>query len=142
VTAVLVCGSRTFADRDTLNGILDALDMGSEFLWLIHGDATGADKLAAFWAERHGFPEEAIVAYPADWEVHEDTPGAAIRIRKNGDRYNAWAGGQRNQRMLDEGKPDLVVAFIDKPLARSYGTCDMVSRARKAGVKTIVVEVQ
>lgn len=39
------------------------------------------------------------------------------------------AGPIRNQRMLDEGKPDLVVAF---PGGR--GTADMVRRAKAAGV--------
>jgi hypothetical protein len=39
------------------------------------------------------------------------------------------AGPIRNQRMIDEGKPDLVIAF---PGGR--GTADMVSRAKKAGI--------
>lgn len=45
------------------------------------------------------------------------------------------AGPIRNQRMLDEGKPDLVVAFPgDK------GTADMVRRARTASLE--VLEIQ
>jgi hypothetical protein len=42
------------------------------------------------------------------------------------------AGPIRNQRMLDEGKPDLVIAF---PGGR--GTADMVRRAREAGVEVV-----
>lgn len=127
---VLVCGSRTFNDQSIVDRILDGLDGGDgatcgDFLWLIHGAARGADTLAAFWAERRGFPEEAILAFPADW-----------------DRYGKSAGYLRNQQMLDEGQPDLVVAFVDKPLAKSKGTTMMVDIARQAGVKTIVVEVQ
>jgi hypothetical protein len=39
------------------------------------------------------------------------------------------AGPIRNQAMLDEGRPDLVVAFPGH-----HGTADMVRRARAAGV--------
>lgn len=36
--------------------------------------------------------------------------------------------------MLDEGKPDLVLAFVDKPLDQSKGTAHMVRIATEAGV--------
>lgn len=42
--------------------------------------------------------------------------------------------------MLREGKPDLVVAFLDKPLSLSAGTADMVYRARQAYVETLIVD--
>jgi hypothetical protein len=44
-------------------------------------------------------------------------------------KHGRAAGPIRNQRMLDEGKPDLVVAF---PGGR--GTADMIRRAERAGV--------
>lgn len=40
-------------------------------------------------------------------------------------------GGSRNQQMLDEGKPVIVLAF---PTPNSKGTWDMVRRAKLAGV--------
>ena len=55
-------------------------------------------------------------------EPYEIPPGEWDEIGKK-------AGPLRNQRMLDEGKPDLVVAFPG-----SGGTKDMVRRAVKAGV--------
>jgi hypothetical protein len=58
------------------------------------------------------------VVYPADWAKH----GRA-------------ASPIRNQQMLDEGRPNLVVAF---PGGR--GTADMVRRARSAGVEVIEVD--
>jgi hypothetical protein len=123
---LLACGSRTFEDGSIVEAILDGIDsIDSRVQFLIHGAARGADTHAAFWAERQGFPEEAILAFPADWE-----------------KYGKRAGYVRNQQMLDEGHPDLVVAFVDKPLAESKGTAMMVDIARKAGVKTITVEVQ
>ena len=83
---------------------------------IISGGAKGADSMAEDWAIVHwcSFKE-----YKADWNKH----GKA-------------AGPIRNQQMLEEGKPDLVVAF---PGGR--GTADMVKRAREAGVKVIEVEV-
>lgn len=46
------------------------------------------------------------------------------------------AGGIRNKQMLNEGKPDLVIAF---PTENSKGTWDMVRRAKRAGIETVVV---
>jgi hypothetical protein len=39
--------------------------------------------------------------------------------------------------MLDEGKPDLVLAFHEN-IDESKGTRDMVHRARGAGVKVVI----
>lgn len=112
---ILVCGGRTFADARLLAVTL--LRVTAEpgetraraGTVIIHGDARGADRLAAMWGLKQELPVE---AYPADWTAHG---------RK--------AGPLRNHRMLIEGRPDLVVAF---PGGR--GTADMVARARKAGV--------
>lgn len=82
---------------------------------IISGMAKGADSLAIDWAVVNWLRWE---EYPADWETH----GKA-------------AGLIRNQQMLDEGKPDLVVAF---PGGR--GTADMIRRAEKAGVEVIKID--
>ncbi len=57
-----------------------------------------------------------VQAYPAQWH-----------------QYGRAAGPLRNQEMLTDAKPDLVLAF-HRNLARSRGTADMVRRARAAGV--------
>ena len=44
-------------------------------------------------------------------------------------------------RMLEEGRPHLVVAFFGVPQQLSRGTANMVAQARKAGLPVIVVEV-
>lgn len=110
---VLVCGWRDYADKQYLWSVLDGFGP-PEITEVISGMARGADSFAAEWAERFGFP---LHKFPADWDKH----GRA-------------AGPIRNQQMLDEGKPDLVLAF---PGGR--GTADMISRARKAGVEVRVV---
>jgi YspA, cpYpsA-related SLOG family len=106
---VLVCGGRSFDDLPLLDRTLDELHAGRPITTVIHGGAAGADTMAHFWAGAAGVP---IDVYLARWKEH----GKA-------------AGPIRNQRMLDEGKPDLVVAF---PGGR--GTADMIRRAERAGV--------
>ena len=85
---------------------------------IIEGGASGVDKQAASWARVH---DVELVTFPADWQAH----GKA-------------AGPIRNQQMLDEGQPDLVVAF---PIAGSRGTLDMIRRAERAGVAVRIVDV-
>ncbi|MBN8978812.1 MAG: DUF2493 domain-containing protein [Rhizobiales bacterium] len=118
-TRVLVCGGRDFNDRELLDRTLRFIDRHRGPIGtIIHGAAPGADTLAATWAKDVALDVAGeILAFPADWKQH----GRA-------------AGPIRNQRMLDEGKPDLVVAF---PGGR--GTADMVARARKAGIKVMEV---
>jgi hypothetical protein len=108
---VLVCGGRDFgATREERLLLRDTLDRLGAIQVLIEGGAHGADRLAAEWAA--AAHSVSLVTFPARWQEH----GKA-------------AGPIRNQQMLDEGKPDLVLAF---PGGR--GTADMVSRARRAGV--------
>jgi len=102
---VLVCGGRDYNDRETVGRVLSNLNPSL----VIEGGATGADRLARLWAAR---TTTDVDTYEADWRTH----GKA-------------AGPIRNQRMLDEGKPDLVVAF---PGGR--GTADMIRRAEAAGM--------
>lgn len=82
---------------------------------VISGGARGADFLARCYAKYCGWEYQEFLA---DWK-----------------KYKAAAGPIRNQWMLDEGKPDLVIAFPG-----GKGTADMVSRARKAGVRTVEIE--
>lgn len=113
MSRVLVCGGRDYADYGTFCWHMHNIGQGG-IECVIHGAAPGADGLAARWAKEVGIP---VKAYPAAWNIH----GPA-------------AGPIRNQQMLDEGKPDLVIAF---PGGR--GTADMVRRAKAAGVKVVEV---
>jgi YspA, cpYpsA-related SLOG family len=106
---IIVCGGRNYDDRDQLFRILDAAHLMNPIILLIHGDASGADTLAKEWALKN---DVFCQAYPADWE------GLGRR-----------AGPIRNQQMLSEGKPHLVVAFPG-----GKGTADMIKRAEIAGV--------
>lgn len=108
---VLVCGGRDYNDHAAVTRTLSLYDPLTSIL--IHGGAPGADAHAADHATDEAW--EAIFVFPARWG-----------------RYSTKAGPIRNQRMIDEGKPDVVVAF---PGGR--GTADMVRRAEKAGVTVV-----
>lgn len=113
---VLVCGGRDFADANLLDRTLNEIHEKTPISCIIEGGATGADALAFRWASTGN--RVGTELYAAEWSTHG---------RK--------AGPIRNQRMLDEGKPDLVVAFPG-----GKGTADMVAKARRAGVRVMVVE--
>ncbi len=107
---VLVCGSR---DYDSYSIMEQRLKFLPPSVVIIEGECKGADIMARRIAKRLGFE---VLPFPADW-----------------DRYGDAAGPIRNQQMLDEGKPDRVLAFCGR-LDKTIGTRDMVRRARKAGL--------
>ncbi|KKL09598.1 hypothetical protein LCGC14_2564270, partial [marine sediment metagenome] len=84
---------------------------------IIEGGARGADKIAREIAIEL---EIDVMEYPAEW-----------------DKYGEGAGPIRNQQMLDEAYPNLVLAF---PLPDSRGTWDMIRRARAAGIEVKIIE--
>lgn len=110
---VLVTGGRHYDDGSTLFRVLGEIHASQKITMIIHGDASGADRLASEWAEVNDVPVE---AFPADWK-----------------QYGSAAGPIRNREMLAR-KPDLVVAF---PGGR--GTADMVRQAKAAGVRVVIV---
>lgn len=112
---VLVCGGRDFTDTVfVVNSLFRLEEDYGDFSVVIHGGAPGADTEAGVFAKMRHAKE---IVFRANWKKH----GKA-------------AGPIRNQRMLDEGQPALVVAF---PGGR--GTADMVRRARASGVPVIEV---
>ena len=107
---VLICGGRNFCDVERFEAFM-ADYVGSDIV-IIQGGARGADRMAKNWAAGHFMISE---TYEADWN-----------------KYGRKAGYIRNQQMLDEGKPDLVIAF---PGGR--GTRMMIDLAEEAGVKVL-----
>jgi|SRR6266536_346003 len=119
---VLICGSRDWTDKYAISCVLNGYRSDEIGITVINGGARGADSIAKWWADVNQEPRE---TYPADWKQH----GKA-------------AGLIRNQRMLEEGKPDVVWAFVTKPLEESRGTHDMVRRAKAAGIPVYVVHTE
>ena len=102
---VLIFGSRTFDDRESLYRIMDDHDRNKKISVVIEGEAPGADTLGREWAKARGIKVE---KFPADWE-----------------RYGKAAGPIRNRQMISEGKPDMAVGFVDKPLMYTKGSKNM-----------------
>jgi hypothetical protein len=73
------------------------------------------------------------------WSTANDVP--VLAFAANWTKYGKRAGFLRNTQMLEEGKPDVVWAFVDKDLSESKGTKMMVDIARKGGVPCYVVQV-
>lgn len=126
---VLVTGSQTWTDYRRVYRAL--ADVSARFpdkpITLIHGDARGADRLAATAAKRLGW---GVKPFPCDWSVRPDTPPWAVRRRHDGHAYDVRAGQLRNLVMLDR-RPDLVVAFHR---AGSPGTLHCVREAERRGL--------
>lgn len=95
---VLVCGGRDYKDFATVRAWLDPMPISV----VIEGGASGADLMARNWAVQNGVPVE---TFDAEWEKH----GRA-------------AGPIRNRRMLEEGKPDVIVAFPGGRGTSQYGS--------------------
>jgi len=105
----LVCGGRHFRSWGEVWRALNKLHKKYPITCLISGGCTGADTFAAEWADQTSIPKQ---IYKADWAIGPE------------------AGPLRNQQMLVDGKPDIVVAFKG-----GRGTADMMRRAQNAGVR-------
>lgn len=127
---VLICGGRDWANPEKLPegyqhlaaemkqqsfDFLDELHEARNITVVIEGEARGADTIAREWAESRGITVE---KYPADWK-----------------RYGKAAGPIRNKQMLEEGKPDFVVAFPG-----GTGTDNMKTHAKYAQLEVIEYE--
>ena len=114
VKRILVTGSRSFRDKDTLELILKpALESNS---FLVTGGASGPDKFAEnFWrVNQAGFQ-----IFLADWE-----------------RYGKQAGMLRNNEMIKSGI-DQVYAFWD---GQSKGTKNSIDLGKSYGAEVIIHE--
>jgi hypothetical protein len=111
---VLVCGGRDYKLAKFLYSVLDNLARHEVVDCIIEGDAPGADRMAGYWAKKNRVD---LKIFQPNWE-------------KDG----RAAGPRRNQRMLEIGKPDLVIAFPRDSGKFGGGTLDMIQRAERAGV--------
>lgn len=113
---VLICGDRGWTDEAPILGFLQTLNPTKDII--IEGGARGADRIAGLAAAKLGFT---YYEFPAQWR-----------------QFGKAAGPIRNEQMLAEGKPDLVVAFHDD-IEQSKGTKHMLKIAKKAGVSCMIV---
>jgi hypothetical protein len=111
---VLVCGGRSFTDTAFIHAELDRLHRIHGFALVIEGDARGVDRIAGEWARRRGIE---LIEYPANWQ-----------------RDGRHAALIRNEHMLTDGRPDLVIAFPG-----GSGTSHTCWKAEQAGITVISI---
>lgn len=107
---VLICGSRYWKNYERMFNVVTSL---GKIDMIIEGDAKGADKRGRQVAEALNIP---CLTFFAGWAIYGDA-----------------AGPIRNKRMLEEGKPNIVLAFHDN-LKNSKGTANMIQLALERGV--------
>lgn len=107
---VLICGSRDFNDYKLINSFVQSLP---DETVLIEGEARGADSIARDAAIKRGLRVE---KFPADWQ-----------------KYGKKAGILRNYDMLQEGKPNIVVAY-STDIKNSKGTKNMLEQSIKVDI--------
>lgn len=115
---VLVYGGRDFgktkSERGTFMAVMELIHSVTPISVVIEGEAPGADDLAKRWA---GWKGVSVEPYPARW-----------------DELGHRAGPERNQRMIDQGRPDLAVQ-----MPGGTGTADMAKRVLAAGIDRVLV---
>ncbi len=118
----LVCGGREYADAEHVREVLLHHIPDPRQVWVLHGNAPGADTLAHLECLRRGIP---VLSMPALWDVEGRS-----------------AGPKRNERMrellwlihrTDTGSSDLEVAVIAFPGGR--GTEHMCALAKESGIR-------
>lgn len=112
---ILVCGDRKWADEKTMEEFFKTLPKNTV---IIQGGCRGADKMASRLAAKYGL---VCSEYIALWDI-----------------YGKAAGPMRNEKMITDGFPDLVVAFHND-LEHSKGTKNMLERANKHGIPVKVI---
>jgi hypothetical protein len=121
---LLVTGSRDWPLEPVIAGAIlrEWLDWGKPPLTLVHGDASGADRMAAAVVSKQAEHSDLfkVEAHPAHWDLH----GKA-------------AGHIRNAEMVSLGA-DLCLAFI---LNDSRGASGCVELAERAGIPVVVYRI-
>lgn len=112
---IIVCGGRKFDDRALMARVLDRVVEQKGDIFVIHGGAEGADKLAGEWAASRGMPCAEVGAL---WDF-----------------FGNAAGPIRNGWMLLL-KPVGVVAFRG---GSGPGTANMCEQARKESIPVMEI---
>lgn len=103
---------KAVAEREFAFRVLDRIHRQRGILCIISGCAGGADDAGIEWAELNRIPIARFAVSRREWEI-----------------LGRSAGPTRNQRMLDQGLPDVAVEFPG-----GAGTADMRRRLNEKGI--------
>lgn len=113
---LIIAGSRSFTERLAAPLLDVGLAHFRDVTEVVSGGARGPDAAGERWARRRGIP---VRRFLPDWSLGK------------------VAGPLRNQEMLEYAAPDgHLVALWD---GYSNGTLDMITRARRAGLRVTVI---
>jgi hypothetical protein len=117
---IVCCGDRNWTDEDEIRKFLKCLlvEFPANGITLVHGNCRGADVIAGKIGHELGFT---VIPVDAKWN-----------------EYRKAAGPIRNRLMIKKYNPDIVVGFHND-YERSKGTKDMLTRAKKANIYTILI---
>ena len=111
---IIVSGSRSHCDLQLVERELDKLHRRMLIHVVIHGCCGDQAGAIEHWARSNGI---AVVRYPPNWE-----------------RFGHQGEILRNSFMLEDSRPDLVVAFPG-----GHSTADLLLRARRAGIAVLEI---
>ncbi|MGP0016013.1 DUF2493 domain-containing protein [Pseudomonas sp.] len=106
---VLICAGRYYLNAAMCRKVLEAYHQTRKISVLIHGGNQFLGSEVEDWARENGTH---LVRYPSNWQL-----------------YGKQAERRRNQFMLMDSEPDLVIAFPG-----GHDTEELVSRARAMGI--------
>jgi predicted Rossmann fold nucleotide-binding protein DprA/Smf involved in DNA uptake len=130
MSVVGIVGDREVSEND-FKLIEDAIKYsGLKITKVVSGGAKGADTLAAKWAKKNKIK---LQEHKPEWDNLE-AEGAVVRTNSYGKQYNARAGFDRNQTIVDDS--DAIIAL--QPNGRSDGTGDTIERAKKRGIAVFI----
>ena len=118
MSILLVCGDRNWVDEHLIQEMIETIVKEGNVTRIINGAARGADKISSKIANKLNIE---CIEYPAKW-----------------DNYGRSAGYIRNQQMLDDGKPDIVLAFHDD-IKKSKDTKDMITKSMYNNIITMLI---
>jgi hypothetical protein len=113
---VLICAGRHYSDIGMSRQVLDAYNNVQRITVLVHGGNQFLGSEIEDWAREAGAD---IVRYPPNWQLH-----------------GKQAERRRNQFMLLDSKPDVVIA-----LPGGEDTDELVEHARTAGIRVLTVDL-
>ncbi len=116
---VIIAGGRKYVGTPDDLKLLWELHNKYNFIRVVSGKATGADKFGEDFADLAGIPK---APFPADWKDLSEP--CVLRYNYKGEPYNALAGHKRNERMARYA--DALILFKG-----NKGTKDMRDMALK-----------
>lgn len=130
---ILVTGSRAWSSTLQMRRIIGAaIEEFGPGVTLVHGNAQGADRLAALAADWFGATTE---EHDADWSGPcRPECDHGPRPKRYGRSYCPAAGDYRNQLMVDLGAVVCLAFLVPPSVSPCKGTRDCAARAKRAGI--------